>query len=103
MRVFHVDPAETGGKEPDHPAYGITKSGLPVEHGIIAVDPSVIPLFTKVYVETAEGKWLDYGMAVAADIGSAIQGMEIDLFMWEKEEALMWGRRPVRVYFVYED
>jgi uncharacterized protein YabE (DUF348 family) len=100
--AYTLDPAETGGKEPDHPAYGITKSGLPVEHGIIAVDPDIIPLFTKVYVETADGTWLDYGMAIAADTGSAIQGNIIDLFMWEKSDALRWGRRTVRVYFVYE-
>lgn len=101
--AYTLDPAETGGKEPGDPAYGITKSGLPAERGVIAVDPDVIPLFTRVYVETADGTWLDYGMAVAADIGSAIQGKEIDLFMWEKNEALRWGRREVRVYFVYEN
>jgi 3D (Asp-Asp-Asp) domain-containing protein len=100
--AYTLDPAETGGKEPGHPAYGITKSGLPVEHGIIAVDPDIIPLFTRVYIETADGTWLDYGMAVAADTGSAIQGNIIDLFMWEKADALRWGRRTVRVYFVYE-
>jgi len=99
--AYTLDPAETGGKVPGDPAYGITKSGLPAERGVIAVDPDVIPLFTRVYVETAQGTWLDYGMAVAADIGSAIQGNEIDLFMWDKGEALRWGRRDVRVYFVY--
>ncbi len=101
--AYTLDPEETGGKEPGDPGYGITKSGLPAETGVIAVDPAVIPLFTRVYVETADGSWLDYGMAVAADIGSAIQGNEIDLFMWEKSEALRWGRREVRVYFVYEN
>jgi len=101
--AYTLDPAETGGKEPGDPAYGITKSGLPAERGVIAVDPSVIPLFTRVYIETADGSWLDYGIAVAGDIGSAIQGNEIDLFMWEKSEALRWGRREVRVYFVYEN
>jgi len=101
--AYTLDPEETGGKEPGDPGYGITKSGLYAEHGVIAVDPSVIPLFTRVYVETANGSWLDYGMAVAGDIGSAIQGKEIDLFMWDKQEALRWGRRTVRVYFVYEN
>ena len=41
-------------------------------------------------------------MSVAGDTGSAINGMEVDLFMWEKRDALKWGRREVRVYFVYE-
>ena len=48
--AYTLDPAETGGKEPGDPAYGITKSGLPAEPGIIAVDPDIIPLFTRVYI-----------------------------------------------------
>ena len=101
--AYTLDPAECGGKEPGDPGYGITRSGLPAERGLIAVDPDVIPLFTKVYVETADGTWIDYGMAVAADTGSAIIGNRIDLYMEDKDEALRWGRRPVRVYFVYEN
>lgn len=101
--AYTLDPAECGGKEPGDPLYGITRSGLPAERGLIAVDPSVIPLFTKVYIETAEGHFVDYGMAIAADTGSAIIGNRIDLFMEEKSEALLWGRRDVRVYFVYEN
>ena len=46
----------TCGKAPDHPAYGITASGLPVEEGATcAVDPEVIPMFSTVYVEYADG------------------------------------------------
>ncbi len=101
--AYTLDPAECGGKEPGDPLYGITRSGLPAERGVIAVDPNVIPLFTKVYIETAEGKFIDYGMAIAADTGSAIIGNRIDLYMEEKSEALLWGRRDVRVYFVYEN
>ncbi|MDX1359484.1 MAG: 3D domain-containing protein, partial [Clostridia bacterium] len=100
--AYTLDPAECGGKEPGDPGYGITKSGLPAEPGVIAVDPDVIPLFTRIYIETADGSWVDYGMAIAADIGSAIQGMEVDLFMWDKSEALRWGRRNVRVYIIYD-
>lgn len=100
--AYTLDPAECGGKEPGDPAYGITRSGLPAEPGVIAVDPDIIPLFTRVYVETAQGTWLDYGMAVAGDTGSAIRGNIIDLFMLERDDALNWGRRDVRVYFVYE-
>lgn len=101
--AYTLDPAECGGKEPGDPGYGITKSGLPAEPGVIAVDPSIIPLFTRVYIETADGSWVDYGMAVAGDTGSVIQGNIIDLFMLDKSKALSWGRREVRVYFVYEN
>jgi 3D (Asp-Asp-Asp) domain-containing protein len=57
---------------------------------VIAVDPSVIPLGSKVYVE-------GYGVAVAGDTGSAIQGNRIDLFMANREDALNYGRQTVQV------
>ncbi|MFO1441937.1 DUF348 domain-containing protein [Bacillus sp. Bva_UNVM-123] len=57
---------------------------------IIAVDPSVIPLGTKVYVE-------GYGYAVAADTGSSIKGNKIDVFFATKAEAYRWGRKTVKI------
>jgi uncharacterized protein YabE (DUF348 family) len=57
---------------------------------VIAVDPSVIPLGTKVYVE-------GYGYAVAADTGGAINGKKIDVFFSSKQQAYSWGRRSVLV------
>ena len=53
---------------------------------VIAVDPSVIPLGTKVYVE-------GYGYAVAADTGGAIKGNKIDVFFASKAEAYRWGEK----------
>ncbi len=67
---------------------GRTASGLPVGHGIVAVDPSVIPLGTRLYVP-------GYGDAVAADTGGAIQGAVIDLWFPTVAEAHAWGRRTV--------
>lgn len=57
---------------------------------IIAVDPSVIPLGTKVWVE-------GYGNAIAADTGGAIVGYKIDVLLPTVGEALNWGRRTVKV------
>lgn len=57
---------------------------------VIAVDPNIIPLGTKVYVE-------GYGYAIAADTGGAIRGHKIDIFMPSRQQALQWGRRIVRV------
>ncbi|MFK9094975.1 ubiquitin-like domain-containing protein [Bacillus salipaludis] len=57
---------------------------------VIAVDPRVIPLGTKVYVE-------GYGYAVAADTGGAIKGYIIDLFMPSKADAYRWGRKKVKI------
>lgn len=78
------------GKHPGHPLYGVTASGRMVEHGIVAVDPRIIPLGTRLYVE-------NYGFALAADVGSAIRGMRIDLFMYDLADALRFGRRYVTV------
>ncbi|MBW6411108.1 3D domain-containing protein [Clostridium weizhouense] len=59
----------------------------------IAVDPSVIPLGSKVYIE-------GYGYAIAADTGSAIKGNKIDLYLNSSSECSSWGRRPVSVFVV---
>ena len=69
---------------------GHTASGLPVGVGVIAVDPSVIPLGTRVFVP-------GYGAAVAADVGSAIKGTIIDLWMPSTAAAQAWGRRTVTI------
>ena len=79
------------GRHPWDPWFGITASGRRVEHGIVAVDRNVIPLGTWLYVE-------GYGFAIAADVGGAIRGYSIDLFMWELHDALQFGRRNVYVY-----
>ena len=69
---------------------GRTASGLPVGIGVIAVDPAVIPLGTRVFVP-------GYGSAVAADVGSAIRGAIIDLWMPSTAAARAWGRRTVTI------
>ena len=69
---------------------GTTATGLPVGHGIVAVDPSVIPLGTRLSVP-------GYGDAVAADTGSAIRGAVIDLWFPTVAEAHAWGRRTVTI------
>jgi uncharacterized protein YabE (DUF348 family) len=73
---------------------GVTSTGINLNANpnvkVIAVDPSVIPLGTKVYVE-------GYGYAVAADTGSAIRGHKIDVFFSSKSDAYRWGRKQVKV------
>lgn len=87
------------GKLPDHPAYGITYTGTQARPGVIAVDPRVIPLGSKVYVQSLDGT-RDYGFAIAEDTGSAIKGQKIDLFIGNNAAALRYGRRNVRVYII---
>lgn len=57
---------------------------------IIAVDPSAIPLGTKVYVE-------GYGYAIAADTGTRIKGNKIDVFFASQSDAYRWGQRTVKI------
>lgn len=68
-----------------------TSTGRPVQKGVVAVDPRVIPLNSQVYVP-------GYGHAVAGDVGGAIKGMRIDLAFGSRREAITFGRRKVKVY-----
>ena len=74
-------------------ATGYTCLGLRATRGIIAVDPRVIPFWTKVYVD-------GYGFAVAGDSGSAIKGDRIDVCFDTYEEAIHWGVKHVKIYIL---
>ena len=82
--AYSNDPAENAG-------YTTTKLGTPLRHGVVAVDPKVIPLGTKLYIE-------GYGYAVAEDTGGAIKGNKIDLCFTDKALVHAFGRRNVKVY-----
>ncbi len=69
---------------------GKTASGLPVGKGIVAVDPNVIPLGTKLYIS-------EYGEAIAGDIGGRIAGNRIDLGFDSHVQAKSWGKKYVVV------
>jgi 3D (Asp-Asp-Asp) domain-containing protein len=69
---------------------GRTATGLPVGPGVVAVDPGVIPLGTRLSIP-------GYGEAVAADTGGAVQGLTIDLWFPTLAEARAWGRRTVTI------
>ncbi|AEY64466.1 3D domain-containing protein [Clostridium sp. BNL1100] len=87
------------GKRPGEPGFGITATGARVKRGIIAVDPSVIPLGTRVYIEVP-GKAADYGYAVAADTGGAIKGNKIDVYLESGSQVDAWGVKKVKVYIL---
>ncbi|MGI6082788.1 MAG: G5 domain-containing protein [Limnochordia bacterium] len=72
---------------------GITYTGIKATKGVVAVDPRVIPLGTRLYIP-------GYGEAVAADTGSAIKGSRIDLCYESYSEAIQFGRRVVKVYIL---
>ena len=70
---------------------GITRSGQPAGHGIVAVDPTFIPLGTRLYIP-------GYGRAIAGDTGGDIVGSRIDLGFNSLSDALAFGRRAIIVY-----
>jgi 3D (Asp-Asp-Asp) domain-containing protein len=69
---------------------GTTATGLPVGWGVVAVDPAVIPLGTRLTIP-------GYGEGVAADTGSGVEGAAIDLWFPTPAEAMGWGRRVVTI------
>jgi len=69
----------------------LTYMGGTVRKGVVAVDPTVIPMGTKLWVE-------GYGEAIAEDQGSAIKGNRIDLAFNTRKEALDYGIQKVKVY-----
>ncbi len=87
------------GKWPGDPAYGITASGTRAKYGTVAVDPRVIPLGTRMYIESADGSFV-YGYCVAEDTGGAIKGNKVDLFFNSYSECMQFGRRNVNVYIL---
>ncbi|GEM_PF-5905407 len=72
---------------------GITKSGAPVAPGIVAADPSVLPLGSLIRLEDTEYR----GTYEVLDTGGLVMGSMIDIYMPDLEEALAFGRRKVRI------
>jgi 3D (Asp-Asp-Asp) domain-containing protein len=69
---------------------GRTATGAPTSWGVVAVDPAVIPLGTRLTVP-------GYGDAIAADTGPGVSGATIDLWFPTREEALAWGSRTITI------
>ncbi|SDH62918.1 3D (Asp-Asp-Asp) domain-containing protein [Alteribacillus persepolensis] len=86
---------ESTGKTKEHPAYGITYSGVKVRRdhvSTIAADPEHFPIGTVLYIP-------EYGYGVVADTGSAIKGKKLDLYYDTVEEVYNeWGKRNVEVH-----
>ncbi|MGC8890864.1 MAG: 3D domain-containing protein [bacterium] len=74
-------------------ASGYTSIGLKAGYGVVAVDPTVIPLGKRLYIE-------GYGYAIAGDVGRAIRGLRVDLGFDTYREAINFGVRRVRVYIL---
>lgn len=95
MRVYATwySPSTSGtGRDPSDPWYDRTSTGVPVTFGVVAVDPSVIPYGTRMYIP-------GYGFGVAADTGSAIVGNIIDLG-YPDGVVPTWTSRWVDIYIL---
>ena len=90
-RSIYVDATAYSAYDPGNGSY--TARGTLLRHGIIAVDPSVIPLGTRVYIP-------GYGEAIADDTGGAIVGNRIDIAFDSHEEAIYFGRQMLEIYIL---
>lgn len=79
----------------------LTATGKAVKVGYVAVNPSVIPYGTRMYIVSADGKFV-YGEAIAADTGGALKSNKVivDLFYNTKSECTAFGRRKVNIYIL---
>ena len=92
--AYDTSPEENGG-------YSKTAMGLTPGFGIVAVDPKVIPLGTKLYIESPDGgKSWTYGYCIAGDTGGAIKGNRVDLCYNTRRECIKFGRRSATVYIL---
>ena len=90
-QVVYVSATAYSAYDPGNGHY--TASGTPLRRGVIAVDPSFIPLGTRVFIP-------GYGEAVAEDTGGAIVGNIIDVAFDTHEEALEFGRQDMEIYIL---
>jgi|SRR5579862_6206539 len=75
-----------------------TTSGVAAQKGIAAADPQLLPVGSVVEVESADGRYS--GIYTIMDTGPLVQGRMIDLYIWSCDEAMRFGRRPIRIVVV---
>lgn len=73
----------------------VTRAGVAAQAGVAASDPTLLPLGSIVELNNTDERY--DGIYSVVDTGPAVQGREIDIYMWSCHEALKFGRRPVRL------
>ena len=73
----------------------VTASGVAVQSGVVAADPEILPVGSVIEVGSLPTKY--NGVYTVMDTGPAVQGRQLDLYMWSCNEALQFGRRPVHL------
>jgi 3D (Asp-Asp-Asp) domain-containing protein len=73
----------------------VTTSGVAAQTGVVAADPELLPVGSVIEVDSLPPKY--NGIYTVMDTGPAVQGRQIDVYMWSCNEALQFGRRPVHM------
>src|SRR5204863_4606976 len=72
-----------------------TTSGVAAQSGVAAADPELLPVGSVIEVDSAESRY--NGIYTIMDTGPAVQGRQIDVYMWSCNDALQFGRRPIHL------
>lgn len=72
-----------------------TTAGVPVQSGIVAADPELLPVGSVVQIDAVSSRY--DGIYTVMDTGPSVQGRQLDLYMWSCNEALQFGRQTARV------
>ena len=73
----------------------VTASGVAVQSGVAAADPELLPVGSVIEVDSLPQKY--NGIYTVMDTGPAVQGRQLDVYMWSCNEALQFGRKPIRL------
>lgn len=76
-----------------------TANGARVKWGVVAIDPTVVPYGTRMFIVTNDGAYI-YGLSTAEDCGSGIVGKRVDLYMETYDECMQFGVRDCTIYFL---
>jgi 3D (Asp-Asp-Asp) domain-containing protein len=73
----------------------VTASGVAVQSGVVAADPELLPVGSVIEIDSLPQKY--NGIYTVMDTGPAVQGRQLDLYMWSCNEALQFGRKPIHL------
>jgi 3D (Asp-Asp-Asp) domain-containing protein len=73
----------------------ITASGVAVQNGVVAADPELLPVGSVIEIDSLPQKY--NGIYTVMDTGPAVQGRQVDVYMWNCNEALAFGRKPIHL------
>lgn len=72
-----------------------TASGVAAKRGVVAADPALVPVGSVIEIEAGDKRYS--GIYTVMDTGPAVQGRQIDVYMWNCDEAVAFGRRPIQL------